>query len=100
MPGSGFDFLPVLEGDADVILSIDRGIIHQPVPAVEGEFRQLIGLLFDALFLCLQQLVCRPEEGRLNLLIRQVGRVAGLVAIVLVIAAPDDRLFFSLVFLI
>ena len=54
--------------------------------------------VFDDLFLCLQQLVCRPEEGRLNLLIRQVGRVAGLVAIVLVIAAPDDRLFFSLVY--
>lgn len=35
---SGFDFLSVLKGEADVVLCADRGVVHQPVPAVEGEF--------------------------------------------------------------
>ena len=47
MSGSGFDFLSVLEGEADIILSVDRGVVHQPVPAVECEFRQLIRQLFE-----------------------------------------------------
>ena len=42
---SGFDFLPVLEGKSDVVLGIDRGVVHQPVPSFQREFRQLIGYM-------------------------------------------------------
>ena len=39
--------------------------------------------------LCSQQLVCRRQEGILNLLISQVRSAAVLAAVVLVIALPD-----------
>ena len=185
---SGFYFLPVLEGKPDVVLGIDRDVVHQPVPSGQCEFRQLIwqllegceeglvgrslGLLFvdlcrdrikarlgflealgkavvlflvfslilrntgilinallyhvgnhlrflqelvmlglkrcgveedgnhgvavcDNLVLRLQQLVHCLKEGGLNLLVRQVGRAAGLVAVVLMVAAPDDLPIFA-----
>ena len=38
---SGFYFLPVLEGKPDVVLGIDRDVVHQPVPSFQREFRQL-----------------------------------------------------------
>jgi hypothetical protein len=42
---SDFYFLPVLEGKPDVVLGIDRGVVHQPVPSFQREFRQLIGYM-------------------------------------------------------
>lgn len=185
---SGFHFLPVLEGKPDVVLGIDRGVVHQPVPSFQREFRQLIRQLFkglqegfvvgslgllladlfadflkaslglveplcqgvvpflvfgliqsnvgvfvntllhhvgnhlrflqelvvlclkrsgveedgnhgvavcDNLILRLQQLVHCLKEGGLNLLVRQVRCAAGLVAVVLVVAPPDDLPVFA-----
>ena len=46
---SGFYFLPVLEGKPDVVLSIDRDVVHQPVPSFQREFRQLIYYSYQAL---------------------------------------------------
>ena len=46
---SGFDFLSVLEGKPDVVLGIDRDVVHQPVPSFQREFRQLIRQLFKGL---------------------------------------------------
>lgn len=40
--GSGFYFLPVFEGEADVVGSVDCTVVHQPVPALQCEFSQLI----------------------------------------------------------
>ena len=36
---SGFYFLPVFEGKPDVVLGIDRDVVHQPVPSFQREFR-------------------------------------------------------------
>ena len=36
------DFLPVFEGEADVVGSVDSTEVHQPVPALQREFGQLI----------------------------------------------------------
>ena len=47
---SGFYFLPVLEGKPDVVLGIDRDVVHQPVPSFQREFRQLIRQLFKGLY--------------------------------------------------
>ena len=49
----------------------------------------------DNLTLRLQQLVHCLKEGDLNLLVRQVRCAAGLVAIVLMVAAPDDLPVFA-----
>lgn len=46
---SGFYFLPVLEGKPDVVLGIDRDVVHQPVPSFQREFRQLIRQPFKGL---------------------------------------------------
>ena len=46
---SGFYFLPVLEGKPDVVLGVDCGVVHQPVPSFQREFRQLIRQLFKGL---------------------------------------------------
>ena len=47
--GSGFDFLPVLKGKPDVVLGVDCGVVHQPLPSFQCEFRQLIRQLFKGL---------------------------------------------------
>lgn len=49
---SGFDFLSVLKGEADVVLCVDRGVVHQPIPAFKRELRQLGGQLFKGLQEC------------------------------------------------
>ena len=36
------DFLSVFEGEADVVGSVDSAVVHQPVPAIQREFAQLI----------------------------------------------------------
>lgn len=33
---SGPDILPIIESDAEVVLRIDRNIVPQPVPVIEG----------------------------------------------------------------
>lgn len=40
--GLRFYFLPVFEGKADVVSSVDGAVVHQPVPAFQREFGQLI----------------------------------------------------------
>ena len=40
--GLRFDFLSVFEGEADVVDSVDGAVVHQPVPALQREFGQLI----------------------------------------------------------
>ena len=40
--GSGFNFLPVFEGEADVVGRVDGAEVNQPVPALQREFGQLI----------------------------------------------------------
>ena len=40
--GLRFYFLPVFEGKADVIGSVDGAVVHQPVPALQRKFGQLI----------------------------------------------------------
>ena len=34
------DSLSLLKGDADVVGAVDRGIVHNAVPTLKGEFRQ------------------------------------------------------------
>ena len=46
---SGFDFLPVFEGKADVVFAVDSGEVHQAVPEIQCEFCQLIRQLFKGL---------------------------------------------------
>lgn len=40
--GLRFYFLPVFEGEADVVGRVDGAVVHQPVPALQREFGQLI----------------------------------------------------------
>ena len=47
--GLSFYFLPVFEGEPDVVLGIDRDVVHQPVPSFQREFRQLIRQPFKGL---------------------------------------------------
>ena len=42
-------FLAFFEVEEDVVLSVDHGVDRQPVPVVEGEFRQLIRQLLEGL---------------------------------------------------
>lgn len=46
---SVFDFLPVLEGESDVVLGVGRGVVNQPVPVVEGEFRPPVTQFLEGL---------------------------------------------------
>lgn len=40
--GLRFYFLPVFEGEADVVGSVDGAVVHQPMPALQRELGQLI----------------------------------------------------------
>ena len=61
---------------------------------VEKDIDHGIAVL-DDLVLCGEQLVCRPEEGCLNLCIGKVRSGAGLIAVVLMIALPDGLSVFA-----
>lgn len=43
------DFLPVAEGEADVVLGVDGQVVDQPVEDIEGEFRQAVWRVFEGL---------------------------------------------------
>ena len=57
------DFLTVLEGEANVIGAVDRGVIHHAVPAFKGELSQCIRHLFKGV-----QESSRVGSGRLPFL--------------------------------
>ena len=40
--GLRFDFLPVFEGEADVVGSVDGDVVRQPVPAFQHKLGQFI----------------------------------------------------------
>ena len=61
---------------------------------VEKDIDHGIAVL-DDLVLCGEQLVCRPEEGCLNLCIGKVRSGAGLIAVVFMIALPDGLPVFA-----
>ena len=48
-PSLGFDFLSIAEGEADVVIGVDRQVIDESVEGIEGEFRQALGRVFECL---------------------------------------------------
>ena len=47
--GSGSDLLAILEGKTDIVFAVNRGEVHQAVPSLQREFRQLVRQLFKGL---------------------------------------------------